>query len=98
MAQQVRHDAHRMIDVMKECHVSGAQIVEPVVPIRGLRESVPRAAPVAGEPDVAVQAELGKRIPLRKAKSALLVGSDQFQHRGLQNIAEEVVRLHIVIT
>ena len=47
--QQFCHDAHRVVDVIEEQLVSGTQVVQPRLAIRGVDKAIARAFPVAGE-------------------------------------------------
>ena len=60
--EQPGHDLHRPADVVEERLVAGAQVMLARLTVGGGREPVLRAAPVAGKPHVAVQAELGQGV------------------------------------
>src|SRR5580765_8493908 len=64
-------------------HEAGAQVVEPGVAVGGGDEAVLRAAAVAGEADVAVEAVLRERVPLVEPELALMGECDELDQRQL---------------
>jgi hypothetical protein len=70
--QQLAHGVHRGPDVAEERLVAGAQVMQARLAVGRGREPVLGTAAVAGEPDVAVQAVPGQRVPLSLPEFLLL--------------------------
>src|SRR3990172_10231687 len=64
LLQQVGHQAHRVIDVVEEGFVAGAQVVEAWFAVGSQDESVARALSIAGESDFALAAIARQGIAL----------------------------------
>src|SRR3954447_8811259 len=73
LAEQHAHDPHRAVDMVEERLEPRAQIVQAGVAGRRLDEAILRAAPVAGETDVALEAVLGQRVSLPLTELNLLL-------------------------
>src|SRR3954468_22999766 len=73
LAEQRAHDPHRAVDMMEERLEARAEIVQARVTGGRLDEAVFRAAAVAGETDVAVEAVLGQRVSLGLTELNLLL-------------------------
>jgi hypothetical protein len=97
LVEQLGHFAHRAVDMVEELFVAGAQVVEPVLAVGSADEPVTGAAAVAGEAHLAVEAVLRQRVEFGPTERDLLLGCDEIDHRGLGDVAEQIVRLHEVI-
>ena len=71
-AQQLRHRAHGAVDVFEERHVARAQIVQPILAVRGRDEPVLGTPAVAGKAHDALPAIARQRVQLILAELALL--------------------------
>src|SRR5262249_20494449 len=74
-AEQAGHRPHRLADMVEEILITRAQIMQPWFAVGRGREPVLRAAAVAREPDIALQAVPGQRGPLCLPE-LLLLGKD----------------------
>jgi len=97
LAEEPGHEFHGGIDVGEERLVPLAQVVEARVPCWCVDEAVPGAAAVAGEPDVALEAVSGKGVAFRTPEGLLFLGCDEFEHRCFGDVAQQVVRLDVVV-
>src|SRR5213078_478549 len=70
--EQPCHRPHRPVDVVEKRLVAGAEVVEAGVAVGRLDEAVLRAAAVAGEAHVALEAEPRQRVALVEPEPLLL--------------------------
>ncbi len=95
--QLLGHEPHRPVDVVEERLEAGAQVVEAGIAVRRRDEPVLRAAAVARETHVALEAVLRQRVAFVEPELALLLGRDELEHRVLLDVAQLVARLHEVV-
>ena len=97
LPQQAHHQLHGLIDMMKECLVTGAQIVQAGLTIRGVDEAIFRTAAMTRDAHIAVQTILRQRVEFVAPELQLLIRRDQFNHVSLIGVAQLVLRLDEVI-
>jgi len=97
LVEEPGHEFHGGVDVCEERLVSRTQVVEAGVPSWCVDEAVPGAAAVACEPDVALEAVLGKSIAFCTPEGLLFLGCDEFDHRCFGDVAQQVVRFDVVV-
>ncbi len=91
-AQERGHDAHGAIDVPEKGLVSFTQIIQPSLPFRGLDEPVFGAAAVAGKTDHTFLAIGGQQVQFVLAELLLLGRGHHFDHGGIGDVSQEMVR------
>src|SRR5271165_1964891 len=85
--EQLGHGAHRLLHVVEEELVAGAQVVLAALTVWRGGEAVLRAAAVAREAHVAVEAVLGQRVALVLTELDLFRGGYELLHRRLGDVA-----------
>ena len=93
----VRPSAHGTVDVVEEVLVAAAEVVQARLAARRADEAVFRAAAVASEADVALDAGARERVALVLAESLLLLGCDQVAHVIFVDVPEQVGGLEEVV-
>ena len=98
MIEQIGHEPHRSADAVEEGLIARAEVVEAFLTVRGRDEAVFGALAVAGEADLALQAVVRERVGLGPAEGdADSWGSEELDHVGCRDVAEEMVRLDEVV-
>ena len=97
LGEQLGHRPHRLVHVMKEALVGGAEVVEPRFAVGGGGEAVFGAPAVAGETDVAFAAIARERVAFVAAELLLLFGGDEVDEVTVVDVAEQVARFDEVI-
>ena len=82
---------------LKNVLYPATEIVEASFTVGGAGEAVLGAAPVTGKPHLAALAELGKGVPFVESELDLLLRGHQLGHRGLGDVAQQVVGLDVVV-
>lgn len=96
-AQQVGHQLHRVVDVVEEQLVSGAQVVQSWLAIGRVDEAVAWAFAITGEQHFTITAVLGQAVELVLAEFTLLVRANQLDQVSLFNIAQQERRFDEVV-
>ncbi len=76
-AQQINHDAHRLVDVMEEFLVSGEKVIQSFHPVRSSAKAVLQAIFMASKKHIAFPAIVGQLFTLIQPELPLVGGGCQ---------------------
>lgn len=96
-AEEGGHRAHRRIDVREEFLVAGAEIIQPRFAARGAQKAVLGALAVTGESHRALATVARQHRRFGRAEGFLLRRVDHPGERGVEQVAQLVARVNVVI-
>ena len=97
LPQQIGHSPHRAVDVTIKQLVSSAEIVQARFAVGRSDKTITWALAVTSKQHVAFAAVFRERVELVAAKLPLLRRAYQLGNRGVDNIAQQIVGLYIVV-
>jgi hypothetical protein len=87
-----------MISMDKKCPVPFAKVIKPGFSIGGFNEAVLGTLTIARKEKITFLTKPGQGIPFVLPERVLFFRDCKFGHGGLQDVAQEVLRLYEVVT
>src|SRR5262249_17478036 len=97
LTELFRHESHEWVDVFEENLIALAEIIQAFLPIWRAKEAMFGTFSIAGKTIIAFAAISRQRIVLVLAELPLLARVDQRAQRILDDVAEFVLRINVVI-
>ena len=97
MTNFIRHKTHRLVNVIEEGFVAGAQIIQPWLTSGRFNETILGTAAIAYKPHLTFSAVTRQCIAFGQPKETLLLRANQINQRDLTNVAQLMFWLDKVI-